>query len=109
SYGPGRYDRQYEEDGIDYPYSYVRWTENRNMQAFVDLVKQKKIDLQKLTSHVFEFKDALKAYQLILDKTEPFTGILLKYDLKKNISSRVDLKDRKAIAAKVAVGFIGAG
>jgi predicted dehydrogenase len=109
SYGPGRHDRQYEEEGIDYPYGFVRWTENRNMEAFVDLVQQKKINLQKLTSHVFDFKDALKAYQLILDKSELFTGILLKYDVSKKISSRVDIKEVKAASAEPSVGFIGAG
>ena len=109
SYGPGRHDRQYEEAGIDYPYGFVRWTENRNMEAFVDLVSQKKIELQKLTSHVFDFKEAPKAYQLILDKTELFTGILLKYDTTKKISSRVDLKEVKASVSEPAVSFVGAG
>jgi len=109
SYGPGRHDRQYEEAGVDYPYGFVRWTENRNMEAFVELVKQKKINLQKLTSHVFDFKEAPKAYQLILDKSELFTGILLKYDTNKKISSRVELKEVKAVSAEPAVGFIGAG
>jgi predicted dehydrogenase/threonine dehydrogenase-like Zn-dependent dehydrogenase len=109
SYGPGRHDRQYEEEGIDYPYGFVRWTEKRNMEAFVDLVQQKKINLQKLTSHVFDFKEALKAYQLILDRSELFTGILLKYDVSKKISSRVNIKEVKAISAEPSVGFIGAG
>jgi len=109
SYGPGRNDRQYEDVGLDYPFGYVRWTENRNMQAFVELVANKKINLQKLTSHTFDFKEAPKAYQLILDKTEPFTGILLKYDTSKKLSSRVELKQTKAVSAEPSVVFIGAG
>lgn len=109
SYGPGRHDRQYEEEGLDYPYGFVRWTENRNMEAFVDLLQQKKINLQKLTSHIFDFKEASKAYQLILDRSELFTGILLKYDTTKKITSRVDLKETKAVSAEPSIGFIGAG
>ncbi|MBL7960950.1 zinc-binding alcohol dehydrogenase, partial [bacterium] len=83
SYGPGRYDTSYEEKGLDYPYGYVRWTENRNMQAFLQLTSDKKIDLKKITSHRFRIEDANKAYQLITGKTkskEKFIGILLEYD-----------------------------
>lgn len=109
SYGPGRYDRDYEESGIDYPYGYVRWTENRNMQAFADLLRHRKLNIAKLISHTFDFKEAPKAYQMIVDKTEAFTGILLKYDLEKKISTAVQLKKTQAIAGKPAVGFIGAG
>src|SRR5246127_4564041 len=109
SYGPGRYDRNYEENGVDYPYGYVRWTENRNMQAFADLVAEKKLNIAKLISHTFDFKEAPKAYQLIVDKTEAFTGVLLKYDTDKKISATVQLKNTKAIAGKAAIGFIGAG
>lgn len=109
SYGPGRYDRNYEENGVDYPYGYVRWTENRNMQAFADLLAEKKINIAKLISHTFDFTDAPKAYQLIVDKTEAFTGVLLKYDTDKKISATVQLKNTKAVAGKAAIGFIGAG
>ena len=109
SYGPGRYDRDYEENGVDYPYGYVRWTENRNMQAFADLLQQKKINIAKLISHVFDFKEAPKAYQMIVDKTEAFTGILLKYDTEKKLHAKVELKKTQAVAGKAAVGFIGAG
>ena len=109
SYGPGRYDRNYEENGVDYPYGYVRWTENRNMQAFADLLAEKKINIAKLISHTYDFTDAPKAYQLIVDKTESFTGVLLKYDTDKKISATVQLKNTKAVAGKAAIGFIGAG
>ena len=109
SYGPGRYDRNYEENGVDYPYGYVRWTENRNMQAFADLLVEKKINIAKLISHTFNFKEAPKAYQLIVDKTEAFTGVLLKYDTDKKISATVQLKNTNAVAGKAAIGFIGAG
>lgn len=109
SYGPGRYDAEYEEKGMDYPQAYVRWTENRNMQAFADLISDKKINLQHLITHTFDFHKAPDAYQMILDKTEPFAGIVLKYDQEKEIKSTIILHDKKANASEVNAGFIGAG
>ena len=108
SYGPGRYDTNYEENGVDYPYGYVRWTENRNMQAFVDLIHYKKINIKKLTSHIFNFNEAPKAYQLILDKTESYTGILLKYDTAKKITSKIELKNTIYNSIEPNIAFIGA-
>jgi threonine dehydrogenase-like Zn-dependent dehydrogenase len=81
SYGPGRYDPRYEEKGVDYPAAYVRWTENRNMQAFQELVQAGKIDLDYLTTHEFPLEEAAAAYDLILKKSEPFLGIVLRYDV----------------------------
>lgn len=109
SYGPGRYDSDYEEAGLDYPYEYVRWTENRNMQAFVELLHQKKIDLKPLISHRFPFNEAPKAYQLILDKTEPYTGILLKYNTEKELSPKVVLNQKASHPSEPNIGFIGVG
>jgi len=112
SYGPGRYDSEYEEKGIDYPYGYVRWTENRNMQSFLELIRSKKIKLDSLITHRFAFEEAVNAYDLIVNKTEGFLGIVLKYDLKKSLKSRVDLKEGnfKTASTQVPVlGFIGAG
>ncbi|MEP7171018.1 MAG: bi-domain-containing oxidoreductase, partial [Bacteroidota bacterium] len=109
SYGPGRYDLEYEEKNVDYPIGYVRWTENRNMQAFVELLKQKKIALEKLITHTYDFKEAPKAYQMILDKTESFAGIVLKYDVKKEISKSVKLPHHAKSSGSPKVGFIGAG
>lgn len=80
SYGPGRYDRLYEEKGIDYPAGYVRWTENRNLGAFLDLLAQHKLTIDPLITHEFAFDDALKAYDLVLGhQPEPHIGVLLKY------------------------------
>lgn len=109
SYGPGRYDPAYEEGGIDYPYPYVRWTEQRNMEAFLDLLSMKTINLKPLITHVFDIDDALKAYDLVLGKTNEFSaGILLKYDSSKKTSKNV-FTIRKEPASAVNVGFIGAG
>ena len=87
SYGPGRYDPNYEEKGIDYPAAYVRWTENRNMQAFQDLIYNKKIDVSYLTTHTFKLDDAPDAYDMIMAKSEPFIGILIEYDTTKKIDN----------------------
>ena len=81
SYGPGRYDPKYEDNGTDYPFAYVRWTEQRNMEAFLDLLSRKAIDIKPLITHVFDINDAGNAYDIILGKTkEPYIGILLKYE-----------------------------
>ena len=114
SYGPGRYDPVYEEKGVDYPVAYVRWTENRNMQAFQELICSKKIDVSHLTTHIFKLDEAPAAYDIILAKSEPCLGILIEYDA----SKQTDLKERKfnlqssassREVVAVNIGFIGAG
>src|SRR6476646_3292039 len=65
SYGPGRYDPQYEEQGNDYPFGYVRWTEKRNIEAFLELINSGNVRLSKLISHRFSIDHAERAYQLI--------------------------------------------
>jgi polar amino acid transport system substrate-binding protein len=109
SYGPGRYDNEYEEQGIDYPYAYVRWTENRNMQAFVDLLSLGKINMDPLITHNFDFINAPAAYDLVINKTEPYIGMLLKYDVTKQLSQKVIFQDRSIKEQGVCVGLIGAG
>lgn len=80
SYGPGRYDPGYEEGGQDYPLGYVRWTEGRNLEAFVDLLAAGKVPIQKLITHRFEIDQASQAYALITGKqSEPFLGVILRY------------------------------
>lgn len=79
SYGAGRYDRTYEEKGIDYPI-YIRWTEKRNMEAFLELVSEEKINLKNIVTHEFTIVDATDAYDLITSRKEPYLGILLKYN-----------------------------
>jgi predicted dehydrogenase/threonine dehydrogenase-like Zn-dependent dehydrogenase len=109
SYGPGRYDPQYEEHGHDYPIGYVRWTENRNMQAYIDLLTKNKLTMDTLISHVFDLTDAPKAYRMILERSEPFCGILIRYDIEKELKSKVILKEKSFSPAEPNVGFIGAG
>jgi predicted dehydrogenase/threonine dehydrogenase-like Zn-dependent dehydrogenase len=109
SYGPGRYDIAYEENGFDYPYAYVRWTEQRNMEAFLQLLSQKKINIQPLITHTFTIEEAEKAYDIVIGKTnEPHIGILLQYR-----ENDKKFKSTFSIASKpkqqINIGFIGAG
>lgn len=101
SYGPGRYDPQYEEAGHDYPYGYVRWTEQRNIKAFLDLVASGAVTPSKLVTHRFEIDNALDAYNLMLGKTgEPYLGIVLDYSGLKVQSSKLKGKDVSRKGAK---------
>jgi len=109
SYGPGRYDPAYEEKGVDYPAAYVRWTEKRNMEAFQELVHSGKIDLNYLTTHVFPLRDAPQAYDLILQRKEPYLGILIEYDVHKPVVRERIIVSRKTAVGKVNVAFVGAG
>ncbi|MBS1671496.1 MAG: bi-domain-containing oxidoreductase [Bacteroidetes bacterium] len=110
SYGPGRYDNVYEEQGLDYPYAYVRWTEQRNMEAFLDLISLGKLNLKALITHTFNIDDAVKAYDLVLGKVqEPFIGILLKYPANEN--KKQSIIQAKALQNNhpIKASFIGAG
>lgn len=90
SYGPGRYDINYEENGNDYPYAYVRYTEQRNMETFLALLSSGKISIKHLTTHSFVISEALKAYDIILGKTEePHIGILLEYPDSNKATSQI--------------------
>lgn len=109
SYGPGRYDLNYEEKGIDYPYAYVRWTEKRNMAAFQELLEKKRINIDYLTTHEFDFKDAPKAFDLVVNKTEPFSGIALKYDTSKEHKQTKIITGSLTELGEVTLSFIGAG
>lgn len=109
SYGPGRYDAVYEEDGQDYPYAYVRYTEQRNMETFLDLVASGSVKLKNLITHTFDINDAEKAYDIVLGKTkEHHIGILLGYpDSENKSTSSINLKAEPL--KNINVGFIGAG
>jgi predicted dehydrogenase/threonine dehydrogenase-like Zn-dependent dehydrogenase len=113
SYGPGRYDALYEEAGIDYPIGYVRWTEGRNFEAFLDLIAAKRLDLDLLTTHSFRIDDALKAYDVITGKTnERFIGVLIEYPdaaSRMQRSVAVGPMGSGSTAGKVVLGVIGAG
>jgi predicted dehydrogenase/threonine dehydrogenase-like Zn-dependent dehydrogenase len=112
SYGPGRYDRSYEEGGQDYPYGYVRWTENRNMAAFVGLLEDRAVDMSPLISHVVDIKNAEKAYEIITGKSkERHIGILIKYsDAPHGPPPATPSRAVTAVPkGSTGIGFIGAG
>jgi len=109
SYGPGRYDSYYEEKGFDYPVAYVRWSENRNMEAFQELIFSGRINLDYLTTHEFKLEEAPQAYDIILQKKEPYLGILIRYDTAKSFKRERIVIRPSVGAAKVGIAFIGAG
>lgn len=109
SYGPGRYDVKYEEEGTDYPIGYVRWTEQRNMEAFLGLLSMKMIDVRSLITHTFDIDNATEAYDIILGKKkEAFIGMLLKYS-DESLHPTPLPKPYRAPNDKLNIGFIGAG
>lgn len=113
SYGPGRYDPNYEERGHDYPFGYVRWTENRNIAAFLDLCAEGRVNTERLVTHRFPISEAEKAYTLISgDSREPYLGVLLSYDTERPLEQVIRLKESRPSAkpsARVMLGMIGAG
>ncbi len=112
SYGPGRYDANYEERGIDYPIGYVRWTERRNMQEFARLLGEGKIDTKAITTHTFPIERAEEAYSIIAgERKERYLGMVLTYPSVERVLTRSEpARDKtRATLEGVSVGFIGAG
>ncbi len=112
SYGPGRYDASYEENGHDYPVGYVRWTEARNFQAAVDLMAGGKLKVAPLITHRFPIEKAAAAYEVITGKNkQAFLGVLLTYPLDTPPGSRVvrfNVQPSKR-EGLVTLGVLGAG
>lgn len=111
SYGPGRYDAEYEERGHDYPFAYVRWTEGRNLEAFFDLIASKSISVEKLISHRFPVERGEDAYKLISGEAkEPYLGIVLQYDTAKEIAPKLSFDSKPSKKdSNIRIGMIGAG
>jgi len=111
SYGPGRYDPEYEEHGHDYPLSYVRWTEGRNLEAFLDLIANGKVAVQPLITHRFSIDEGERAYQLLSSNGMSYLGIVINYDPERAIAAQVQNANASARegAAAVRLGVIGAG
>ena len=110
SYGPGRYDPHYEEKAHDYPYPFVRWTEQRNIEAFLSLISRRKISVDQLISHRFQIDEALSAYAL-LESKEPYLGIVVKYPAgivpAQQISIESDVSNTVSTSKSIVV--VGAG
>jgi polar amino acid transport system substrate-binding protein len=112
SYGPGRYDPAYEEKGRDYPLGYVRWTENRNMEAFLDLVAAQRVRVAPLITKRFPIEQAAEAYESILGGSDSVIGAVIDYDPDKVQDTTVRLvraATRPRVADEVRIGLIGAG
>ena len=113
SYGPGRYDSFYEEDGNDYPVGFVRWTEQRNFEAVLDMMDSGALDVQPLVTHRYDIKNAIKAYTLLDDPSA--LGIVLNYPAQDKVKlqkSKVKLLSKPStmpVKAAPCIGFIGAG
>ncbi len=117
SYGPGRYDKNYEDNSIDYPLPFVRWTENRNFKAILKAFESKLINTNLLISHEFSFNKAMEAYNL-LNSDEYSLAILLNYGTeKKSTSKTIEILSQKknklnhniSKKNKLSLGFIGCG
>jgi predicted dehydrogenase/threonine dehydrogenase-like Zn-dependent dehydrogenase len=112
SYGPGRYDTAYEQKGRDYPIGYVRWTETRNMEGFLLLLADDKLDLQALITHRFPIERAHGAYELITGKrSEPSLGVLITYPEQAEETHHLELSVQPAAGTgkNAAIGLLGAG
>ena len=110
SYGPGRYDESFERDGIDYPVGFVRWTENRNFQAFLDLISSGAINLKPLISNTFGITSSLEAYKAIDDSSS--LGVIIDYDSSNLVAHErtIDLGETLEYEKdKVILGVLGAG
>jgi predicted dehydrogenase len=117
SYGPGRYDAAYEQKGRDYPIGYVRWSENRNMEAFLQFLAEKKVNIAPLITHHFPVERAASAYELITGKSgKPYLGVVIQYSAKGDESRTLELVPPSAVAPSspvsvkgISVGLLGAG
>jgi predicted dehydrogenase/threonine dehydrogenase-like Zn-dependent dehydrogenase len=112
SYGPGRYDRDYEELGLDYPISYVRWTENRNLRAFLELCAAGNLHPDRLDTRTCPIEESLAAYEELVSGTGSSLAVVFRYGEEVSRERTVALKPRRAEGASrrdVGIGFIGAG
>ncbi|GGV40290.1 oxidoreductase [Streptomyces longisporoflavus] len=119
SYGPGRYDPEYELEGRDYPIGYVRWTERRNLACFLDLVARGCVDVEPLISHVADFDDAVETYQSLKDGELKAVAVLFRYAEQAAAeagprtvavpSATVRPRAARSVRTPVRVAFVGAG
>jgi predicted dehydrogenase/threonine dehydrogenase-like Zn-dependent dehydrogenase len=115
SYGPGRYDAAYEQKGCDYPIGHVRWTETRNLQAFLQFIAEGKLNLPSLITHRFPIEQSTRAYDLITGSTgEPFLGALITYagaesGMAPNLSETIPIGAAGPSPGSIGLGVLGAG
>ena len=116
SYGPGRYDSTYETEGLDYPYPYVRWTENRNMAEFLRLLASRTVRMEKILEQEFPIEDAEQAYQSLASSSPKPLAIVLRYPLamsadrsEQTRSTKVNLRPPRSSSDFIGVALVGAG
>lgn len=117
AYGPGSYDPAYEKHGRDYPFAYVRWTENRNMEEFLRLVACGDVQLDPLITHRFPLEDGPQAYAAIMDPASSSLAVLLKYGTPGDDAAVTEFEPRRTVAirtgtkpaGKIGVALVGAG
>ena len=117
AYGPGSYDPSYERQGQDYPLPYVRWTEQRNMEEFLRLLAQQRLQIEGLITHRFPLEDAAKAYEVIMDSSQNSLAVLLKYPADESSESKatprlarkVEVTPGAASSSGFGVALVGAG
>ena len=117
SYGPGRYDPDYEERHVKYPVGFVRWTETRNLEECVRLMSRRRdhrLQIEQMITHKFPFADAERAYDMVTNNTEPHLGVILEYDVETKekspkLRTPVAVSTGKASAGRCVLGVIGAG
>jgi polar amino acid transport system substrate-binding protein len=111
SYGPGRYDRRYEELGLDYPLPYVRWTENRNLQTVLALAHREAIHFEQLDTEIVDFAEAETAYSQLAKGQRPSLAVIFRYEGSPNPSQTLAMASKPARTPQtdIGVGFIGAG
>lgn len=109
SYGPGRYDPAYEEGGLDYPYGYVRWTEQRNMAEFVRLLASGVLGVKSVITHRLPIASGIEAYDLISNGSRSALGVVLEYPDAAPATTRVELRKEASARPGEGVGVLGAG
>ncbi len=111
SYGPGRYDPSYEEGGIDYPIGFVRWTEQRNLEAVLAMIAAGKCDPLAVVTHRVPFSDAPRAYAMVAAGDQPYGGILLDYETEPPPGSgrEIECGGKVLGEGELGIGFIGCG
>ncbi|MGW4755405.1 bi-domain-containing oxidoreductase [Streptomyces chartreusis] len=118
SYGPGRYDPEYELQGRDYPIGYVRWTERRNLACFLDLVARGRVDVEPLVSHIADFDDAVETYRSLKDGDLKAVAVLFRYPEQEDRAEapavavptvNVKPSPNRAASKPVRLAFVGAG
>jgi predicted dehydrogenase/threonine dehydrogenase-like Zn-dependent dehydrogenase len=112
SYGPGRYDREYEQRGLDYPVGYVRWTERRNMAEFLRLVAERRVEVADLVTHTFTIEQADRAFDVLTEPARRALAVVIEYPSANDVSlPEVATRGqrRRSFSPGLEVGFLGAG